>query len=94
MGSFIPAYTGMRVIYGHPFETVNAPAEEQAVQAFFRGDLTQASQANFLASRGVDMIFYGPREEEMVISPLSPFSGFVQVFQSGDVTIWAREGPR
>ena len=94
IGSFIPAYTGMRVIYGHPFETVNALTEEQSVQAFFKGDLTQPSQADFLASRGVDMIFYGPREEEMVESPLSPFRGFVQVFQSGAVTIWAREGPR
>ncbi len=35
MGLFIPADTGRRVLYGHPFETVNAEQEKNKVQTFF-----------------------------------------------------------
>ena len=34
MGLFIPAQTGRRVLYGHPFETVNADAEKDLVLVF------------------------------------------------------------
>lgn len=35
MGLFIPADTGRKVLYGHPFETVNAEQEKAKVQTFF-----------------------------------------------------------
>ena len=59
-GLLLPAHTGRRVIYGHPFETVNAPQEEAAVIAFF----AQPDPA-FLAERAVDYVFYGPRERQL-----------------------------
>jgi hypothetical protein len=37
MGLFIPADTGRKVLYGHPFETVNAEQEKALVQNFFEG---------------------------------------------------------
>ncbi len=85
-GIFIPAYTGSRVIYGHPFETVNAEAERDAVERFFRGDVDPAT---FLAQREATLIFYGPREAALGALPAIP--GFVPVFQADDVTVYARE---
>ena len=49
MGLFIPAQTGRRVIYGHPFETVNAELEEENVLAVYTGQRIGADLDRFLA---------------------------------------------
>lgn len=67
-GMFIPARTGRRVIYGHPFETVNAEQEKEQVLQFFRGEML--SPQSFLIDRGVEYIFYGPRERRLGELPL------------------------
>jgi len=62
-GLFIPAHTGRRVIYGHPFETIYAGQQEAAVARFFEeGGQDPASAAAFLEQNDVDYVFYGPRE--------------------------------
>jgi hypothetical protein len=61
-GLFIPAYTGRRVIYGHPYETVQAEAQKIRVERFFQG--VPSPDAETLLSE-VDYIFYGPREREI-----------------------------
>ena len=62
MGVFIPAHTGRRVIYGHPFETVNASEEKQTVDSFFLSKLNEQEQIDLLVHRNVSYIFYGPRD--------------------------------
>jgi hypothetical protein len=88
MGLFIPAYTGRRVVYGHPYETVNAAGEEAAVGAFFEGDSQEDNTARnaFLAGRGVDFIFYGDRERLLG----EPVSGLWlrEVYRAGEVTVY------
>ena len=61
-GLFIPARTGRRVIYGHPYETVQAEVQKLKVERFFQGD--QSPDTDALLVR-VDYIFYGPREREI-----------------------------
>jgi hypothetical protein len=58
---YIPAYTGRRVVYGHPFETVDATDMETAVADFLTGRMNLESLS---LSRKVDFIFYGPREHD------------------------------
>lgn len=89
MGLLIPAYTGRRVIYGHPYETVDAEAEKAAVESYFQG--SQPFPADFLAARGVDYVFYGPREHELGGLP----SGLPDqpVYTHGDVIIYKIAGP-
>jgi hypothetical protein len=66
MGMFIPAHTGRRVIYGHPFETVNAETEKAAVTGFFEGAEPHRMEAvAFIKERGINFIFWGPSEREM-----------------------------
>jgi hypothetical protein len=62
-GLLIPAHTGRRVLYGHPFETVNAESEQAQVVAFFQGEMQ--APATFVEQRQVDYIFYGPRERSL-----------------------------
>ncbi len=61
-GLLIPAYTGRRVIYGHPFETVDAEQRKGLVESVFQGkkDWTQLEIA-----QPIDYVFYGPRESEL-----------------------------
>ena len=56
-GLFIPAHTGRRVIYGHPFETVDALVNEERVVYFFQGKLSLAE-----IPAKINFIFVGPRE--------------------------------
>jgi hypothetical protein len=85
-GLFIPAHTGRRVIYGHPYETVQAETEKQAVQDFFSGRWSQAQRSEFLEQRGVDYVFYGP-QERVPGNPLQ-MEELTPVFQSGEVTLF------
>ncbi len=60
-GMFIPSHTGRRVLYGHPFETVNAKTEESAVTGFFSQAAANSQTAtDFLETRHIDYVFYGP----------------------------------
>jgi len=86
MGLFIPAHTGRRVIYGHPFETVNAEVEEQAVKKFFQGGRDPTIVSAFLKQHGVDYIFYGPREREL--GALPDLSNLSPVYIDGEVIIY------
>jgi len=89
MGLFIPAHTGRQVIYGHPFETVNADHEEKAVTEFYSGDNSASQMQAFIVDRGADYIFFGPRESALgpILIPIS----WEIVFQSSDVMIYSQE---
>jgi hypothetical protein len=65
-GLLIPAHTGRRVIYGHPFETVNARVEKERVESFFQASSITGEQGlDFLVERNVDYVFFGPRERAL-----------------------------
>jgi hypothetical protein len=72
-GLLIPARTGRRVIYGHPYETIQAEAQKLKVEHFFQGE--QSPEMEALLAR-VDYVFYGPREREIgrngILDSLSP----------------------
>lgn len=71
-GLLIPAYTGRRVVYGHPFETVNAEVKENLVMQWFGegkplnvADQKAQQLQEFLDQQRVDYIFLGPREQKL-----------------------------
>ncbi len=65
MGSFVPAWTGHRVVYGHPFETVNAERREEQVRAYWAGAMSAPDRATFLEENQVRYILVGPREQAL-----------------------------
>lgn len=87
-GLLIPAFTGRQVIYGHPFETVHAAMEEQAVLNFFQ-TMTEPEARTFLVARGVDYVFFGTREQAIGKLPLT--KGLVLVHEVGTVRIFVVE---
>ncbi len=93
MGLFIPAHTGRRVIYGHPFETIDAENREAQIKTFYSEvgskDL-QPRQSEYLLENEVDYIFWGPRERSLSggQSEQIDLAGVTPVFQANDVFIY------
>jgi len=52
-GHIIPAWAGNRVVYGHPFETIDAETKEAEAAHFFSPEATTAERRDLLERYGV-----------------------------------------
>lgn len=86
-GLFIPAHSGRRVIYGHPYETAQAQDEKQAVLDFYSSNINITQKRDFLLLRGVDYVLFGPQEHALGELPNLP--ELSPVFRSGEVALYA-----
>lgn len=84
-GLFIPAYTGRRVIYGHPYETVDAASRKSAVERFFKKP-EDKRESNIVQE--VDLIFFGPREKALATP--GTFDSKPELFHQGEVVIYGK----
>jgi len=82
-GMFIPAYTGRRVIYGHPYETVEADAERKLLLNYYHGD--RGNAITELMER-VDYLYSGPRESVLGNGYIPPSATIV--FQNSSVILY------
>ncbi|KXK24088.1 MAG: hypothetical protein UZ15_CFX003000436 [Chloroflexi bacterium OLB15] len=85
VGAWIPGYTGLRVVYGHPYETLNAEAKKRQVEAWYAaGDSADCSQ--LLQENSVQYVLLGPQEarfgEGQCVESLR------RIAQFGDVTLY------
>lgn len=85
-GAFIPAYTDLRVIYGHPYETVNAAQRRREALDFFAGTIDRAA-----VLREADYVFVGPREVKLGVFDPTDLP-LIETFASDGVTIYAVAG--
>lgn len=83
---FIPARTDARVVYGHPFETIEAEQHQQAVESFFAARIPLEQ---FASQYAIDFVFYGPRETQISVVGQPDFANWRIVFQQGEVVIYA-----
>jgi uncharacterized membrane protein len=86
IGLLIPAYTGRRVWYGHPFETPHAEDMQARILDFFSGN--QLEQQGELLQNS-DYLFYGDRERALGELQLDP--SFELVYESGSTRIYRIE---
>lgn len=86
-GLFIPARSGNRVVYGHPYETVHAETRRTEVERFFSGEIPQPEAEDYLSENGVDFVFVGPRE--LRLGTLLPVEGPQAVYARDGVAIYA-----
>ncbi|MGA9396703.1 MAG: hypothetical protein WBV22_00465, partial [Anaerolineaceae bacterium] len=86
IGLFIPTWSNDCVIYGHPFETLNLEASKQLVTSILDGSMGNEEIDAVLQNRGVDYVFYGPREKSMGNPEF--MDTLPIVFSSGDVVIY------
>ena len=79
-GMFVPGQSGVRVFYGHPFETLNAADKQMQMEQFFGGTLKMVSPRP-------DFVFYGPSER--TLGQPAVLTMFTPVFTANTVTIFA-----
>jgi len=82
-GLFIPARTGRRVVYGHPFETLAARERAAQVNRLFQG---AATDEDLEILQEVDYVFVGPRERAWGETVFT--REMVTVYQAGGVTVY------
>ena len=83
VSAWIPGWTGDRVVYGHPFETLNAPTKEKQVDDWYKGvDCGQVIQ-----QYDVRYIIVGPQEQALGTTTCT--DGLHPVFTYNSVTIYA-----
>ena len=58
MGLFVPAWAGQPVVYGHPFETVDADARKAQVEAFWAGEIGAEERKAFLQDNRVRYVLF------------------------------------
>jgi hypothetical protein len=85
-GLYIPSWTGRRVVYGHPFETVNAEVQLDYLDDFFDKKLSGDNVTPQLTERGVDYVLLlranGPDDEDWLGAKLS------LLYENTDVSIY------
>jgi hypothetical protein len=64
MGTFVPAWAGNPVVYGHPFETLEAAGRRAQVEAYWAGEMSELERQAFLRDNDVGYLLVGPRELE------------------------------
>lgn len=89
-GLLIPAYTGRRVIYGHPYETIQADQEKQWVESVYKGSINPGIILREAQQKRVSYLYYGPREAE--IGPLPDLAGMRLVYDQAGIRIFALGG--
>jgi hypothetical protein len=86
VSAWIPAWVGSRVVYGHPYETVDAVHKKQQVVDWYAG--TDASDCGALLSEyAVQYIISGP--EEAKLGHTSCLDSLKSLFTYGSVTVYA-----
>ena len=85
-GNRIPAFTDLRVLYGHPFETPYAEQQEERVKDFYSTTKPIDSTIDALKTLGVVYVFYGPNEK--VIGQAIWLEGLPKIFEAGDFAIY------
>jgi uncharacterized membrane protein len=81
-GTFVPAWAGQPVVYGHPFETLNAERRKRQVKAYWSTDLSETQRDTFLRENRVRYILVGPRERALGVDLHSISEGATLVFEA------------
>jgi hypothetical protein len=94
MGTFVPAWAGQPVVYGHAFETVNAEGRKALVGAYWAGDMSPAERKTFLRENRVGYILVGPRERALGAEEQERKGriGATPVFEAEGVRVYVVDG--
>jgi hypothetical protein len=82
----LPGRAGVRVFYGHPYETIDAPVKEAQAERFFRGQMSAEEWQELESRYSVGYVFFGPAERKM--GPNELLAQMEPTFHQGEVTIY------
>ncbi len=89
-GLFLPVYTGLKVFYGHPFESVDATYFQNWIDSFYSENISIEEQIKFLNEYSVSYILWGYREKTTYKSPPNLFkSHWVKlIYQNSAISVY------
>jgi hypothetical protein len=79
--------SGKKVYVGHWFLTIDQDKKLSEVQAFFGPRLTGEEKRDWLASRGIRYVYYGPIERSVGV--VDDSLGLTKIYEENGVTIYA-----
>ena len=88
MGLFIPAWAGNRVLYGHPFETIQAKDKKVLAETFYQAQTEESIRQGIIEGHHITYVFYGPRERALDGGRLEAASMLSEAHTNPDVTIY------
>jgi len=88
LNQFIPAFTNLRAVSGHEFETVDYLATTARLEALLTGQLSPAELSAQLAEWRVTYLVVGPREARPTAPDWDALPFLTRLHQAGDVTIY------
>jgi hypothetical protein len=91
-GNRIPAHADVSVVYGHPFETPDAQAQEDLVEALYTWQAEDEGALRSLSQTGVAYVIYGPFERKL--GEPAWLRGLTVVYDAGEVEIYEASGPK
>jgi hypothetical protein len=91
-GAFVPAWAGQPVVYGHPFETVDAEQRRSDVVAYWSGEMSPAEEETFLQENRVGYLIFGPRERALGAGGQRCRGAAHLVFEAEDTKVYAVNG--
>jgi hypothetical protein len=83
VSQWLPGWALVRVVYGHPFETLNAEVKEQQVREWY---MTGDNCLSLLEEYQVSYVIYGPEEARLGDAPC--LDTLQQVARYGEVAIY------
>ncbi len=94
IGERLPAYAPVRALLGHAFETPFFAEKEQAVAAFFGGNMGDTTRADLLERYRVDYVYAGPAEAALTGAVFDPAAlPLLVVYSSAHITIYEVTAP-
>jgi hypothetical protein len=91
-GAFIPAWAGQPVVYGHPFETVDAERRRAGVVAYWLGTMDAMEERAFLRENRVRFVMVGPRERLLGKGGQNRGDAGELVLETQEVRLYAIDG--
>jgi hypothetical protein len=96
-GNRLPAYADVRVLYGHPSETVHPDVQLAVLEDFFNMDLStdtdRSAAAEFLEEFQVGYVYWGPDERALGSEGLQLMRGLELAFQQGGYAVYRVSAP-
>jgi hypothetical protein len=91
-GNRLPAFSGLRVLYGHPFETPNAALAEASVLRLINWQGTSQDALREARSAGVGFVYVGDGERALAHGT-QWWEGLPVVYASDGVSIYQVSAP-
>jgi hypothetical protein len=85
MGMFLPGLAGVRVVYGHEYETIDAETKNRAIEIFFSQQASLMQKQQIAARYGVQYILANRRTLPLESQVLP--DTWVPVFTQGDIIL-------